>query len=39
LQQNNPNINTRFVTQSTGRHTESFWNAEFFEMFEWLFLK
>ena len=38
LNQNNHNINTRFIIQSTGRHTESFWQDEFFEMFEWLFL-
>lgn len=37
LNQNNSNINTRFIMQSTGRHTESFWRDEFFEMFEWLY--
>lgn len=38
LNQNNSNINTRFIMQSTGRHTESFWRDEFFEMFEWLYV-
>jgi len=37
LDKKNEFIQTRYIIQGDGKHTESFWRAEFFDAFMWLY--